>query len=68
MQKYIEIIEQDKNRHLNELIEFLKFPSISSQSEHKPDMENCASWLVNNLNNSGIKNTKIIPTHGHSIA
>ena len=67
MQKYIEIIEQDKNRHLNELIEFLKFPSISSQSEHKPDMENCASWLVNNLNNSGIKNTKIIPTHGHSI-
>ena len=55
MQKCIEIIEQDRNRHLNELIEFLKFPSVSSQSKHKPDMEKCASWLVENLKNSGIK-------------
>ncbi|TAL69810.1 MAG: dipeptidase [Bacteroidetes bacterium] len=67
MEKYIEIIEKDKSRHLNELIEFLKFPSISSQSEHKPDMEKCASWLVENLKNSGINNVRIIPTEGHSI-
>ncbi len=67
MQNTLDYIESEKERFLEELITFLKFKSISSLSEHKPDMEKCAGWLEKHLNEIGISDTRIIPTEGHSI-
>jgi len=59
--------EKNKDNFLNQLIEFLKIPSISSEPQHKDDIRRCAEWLYNNIKNSGIDNVRIIETEGHPI-
>ncbi|NTV36482.1 MAG: dipeptidase, partial [Anaerolineaceae bacterium] len=56
-----------KEEYLNELISFVKIPSVSTDPIHKPDMLKAAEWLVANLNAAGIENTKILPTKGHPV-
>ncbi len=41
--KVTNYIAQNRERFLNDLFEVLRIPSISAQSEHKPDMVRCAS-------------------------
>lgn len=67
MDNVLDYIEKKKGKHLNELIEFLRFRSISSKSEHKEDMIRAAEWLANNMKDVGIENVKIVETKGHPI-
>ena len=39
--------EANKERYLNELLEMLRIPSISANSEHKQDMIKCAEMVKN---------------------
>ena len=39
---------------LEELKSFLRFPSISTQPEHAPDLASCAEWLWENLTAIGL--------------
>lgn len=66
LQKVNEYFTQNKERHLNELFEFLSIPSISSLSEHKKDMHEAAAWLKNHLEHLNIEAT-IDETKGHPI-
>lgn len=38
-----------------ELLEFVRIPSVSAQSEHAGDMERCADWLVSKLRGMGLE-------------
>jgi acetylornithine deacetylase/succinyl-diaminopimelate desuccinylase-like protein len=67
MNNYFEYIESNKNKFLEELIEFLKIPSISSDTSYNSDIIKCADWLVEHLQKIGLKNSKIIQTKGHPI-
>ncbi|MBM2814450.1 MAG: peptidase [Ignavibacteria bacterium] len=67
MEKILAYIEEKKEIFLNQLIEFLRIPSISSQAKHKPDIEKCTVWLENHLKQIGLKQTRIIPTAGSPI-
>ena len=49
-----------------ELLEFVRIPSVSAQSVHAADMENCADWLVSKLKKIGLDARKE-PTPGNSI-
>lgn len=51
---------------VQELIEFLRFPSVSTDPAHNKDVKACADWLVNKLNQIGLK-AKAYPTEGHPI-
>ena len=44
-----EYIDSKRDEHLNELNEFLRIPSVSAQSEHKPDIERAAKWVAETL-------------------
>jgi hypothetical protein len=35
-----EFIDGHRDQHLAELCEFLRIPTVSAKSEHKPDIEN----------------------------
>ena len=48
------------------LLEFLRFPSISTDPAHRADVARCADWLVALLTTSGLKAT-LHPTAGHPI-
>lgn len=55
------------DRFLSELIDFVRFPSISAQPKHAEDVKKCAAWLASHLRQIGLGNVKIIPTPGHPI-
>jgi acetylornithine deacetylase/succinyl-diaminopimelate desuccinylase-like protein len=44
---------------IDDLLEFLRFPSVSADSKFKPDVEACADWLTNRLRKAGLEASKI---------
>lgn len=56
-----------REQHLAELNDFLRIPSISSLSEHKPDMQVAASWLVAAMKRINLENISIEETGGHPV-
>jgi acetylornithine deacetylase/succinyl-diaminopimelate desuccinylase-like protein len=59
-------LDKNKQKRLDELFTFLKFPSVSAKSEHKKDIHACAEWLKSHLNKMGIE-SKVMPTGGHPL-
>jgi acetylornithine deacetylase/succinyl-diaminopimelate desuccinylase-like protein len=48
-------------------MEFLRFPSVSSQPERTGDLRKCAAWLARHLQGIGLNQVRIIPTRGNPI-
>jgi len=57
----------DEKKAIEELKEFLKFPSISSDSSKKKEVLNCANWLYRHLKKIGLENVQLFPTALHPI-
>ncbi len=51
---------------VNELLEFVRIPSVSAQTSHQADMMTCANWLVAKLQSIGL-DARAEPTLGHPI-
>lgn len=62
-----DFIEGRREQHLAELCEFLRIPSISAKSEHKPDIERAANWVADHLRAAGFKSIEIVPTDLHPL-
>src|SRR6266852_6261633 len=62
-----EFIEGRREQHLAELFEFLRIPSVSAKSEHKPDVERAARWVADHLTGAGFKTVQIVPTNFHPL-
>ena len=62
-----EFIESCRDRHLAELCEFLRIPSVSAKSEHKPDVERAARWVADQLTLAGFKTVEVVPTNLHPL-
>src|SRR5713101_3274897 len=60
-------VEQNQNRFLEELKDFLRIPSISTLPEHKPDVEKAAQFVADSLKRVGIENVELIPTAGNPL-
>ena len=67
MQKVQDYITANKERFLEELFDLLRIPSISAQSEHKPDMVRCAEWLAASLVKAGADRAEVMPTDGNPV-
>lgn len=65
--KSIQYAESQFEEFLGDLIEFLKIPSISTDSSYTNDVNRCAQWLVDHLAESGICDAELIRTDGHPI-
>ncbi len=50
-----------------QLIDFVKIPSVSTSEEHLSDMKSAADFLVNKLNSIGFQNAKAYDTPLHPI-
>ncbi len=64
--KALAYIDENKARFIEELQEFLRFPSISSQNAHDQDVIECARWLRGHLDGIGLE-AHLIETDGHPI-
>ncbi len=63
----LDYIESKREDNLNELKEFLRIPSVSAKSEHKPDIEKAANWVAEKLRAAGLENIRITPTKMHPL-
>lgn len=52
-----------RERHLAELFELLRIPSISAHASAKPELDRCAQWLLEKMEAAGL-NAEISPTKG----
>ena len=66
MQVVLDYLKRNQARFVEELCEYLRFPSVSAQPQHKKDMRACAGWLVNHARQIGL-DARLYATAGHPI-
>jgi acetylornithine deacetylase/succinyl-diaminopimelate desuccinylase-like protein len=62
-----EYLQQNEQRNLDELKEFLRIPSVSAKSEHRDDTRRAAEWLAERMREAGMQTVDVVPTEGHPI-
>ncbi len=60
-------LDKNKQTRMDELFEFLRFPSVSAKSEHKKDILACAEWLRDHISKKTGIESKVMPTGGHPL-
>ncbi|MDR2854386.1 MAG: dipeptidase [Prevotellaceae bacterium] len=67
MQEINNYIVENQSRFLDELFSLIRIPSVSSQSEHKADMQKCAARWRELLLEAGADTAEILPTAGNPV-
>ncbi len=58
---------QRADSYVQELAEFVRIPSVSTTSEHAPDMARAADWLADRMRRAGVPDVRVMPTAGHPV-
>ncbi|MCQ2297228.1 MAG: dipeptidase [Bacteroidales bacterium] len=67
MKQIKEYIEANKDRFLDELFQLIRIPSISAESEHKPDMIRCAEKWRELILAAGADKCEVMSTTGNPV-
>lgn len=67
MEQTQKFISSHKDQFLNELMDFLRIPSVSADPAYKDDVNKTAQAISNALAEAGCEKVKIYPTEGHPI-
>ena len=67
MDSYLEYIEANKDTFLEELFELLRIPSVSTDSNHKKNVQEAADFLINQLKSLDLNTVKKYDTPGNPI-
>lgn len=60
-------LSDQQQKQLNELVEFLKIPSISADSNYVNDVRLAAEWVADSLQKVGCQAVEVINTPGHPV-
>ncbi|MGV3488634.1 MAG: dipeptidase [Tuberibacillus sp.] len=63
----ISYIQDHRDDHLQQLTEFLKIESISSDSGHTEDVRKAAEWTAEALKKAGMENVQVMETERHPV-
>jgi acetylornithine deacetylase/succinyl-diaminopimelate desuccinylase-like protein len=58
---------KNQDLFLNDLKAILRFESVSTDQSYKKNVFKCAQWLVNHIQNIGVKEVELISTNNHPI-
>ena len=64
MPQYDAYLKQHRERHIQELFEFLRIPSISALPRHKDDVRRAAEWAADHLRAIGVPHVEILEYGG----
>lgn len=67
MEATINYLRENKQQHLDELLELLKIPSVSADSKFKDDVFEAAEYIKGKLEEAGVDSAEICPTDGFPI-
>lgn len=57
----------NKERYVDELLDFLRIPSISSLPEHTDDVRQAGHWVADRMRAAGIEHVEMMETEGHPV-
>lgn len=60
-------IENNRERFIEELLELLRIPSISTDSQYAADIQKAAEFVVDKLKKAGLDKVELCPTAGYPI-
>ncbi|HTK44664.1 MAG TPA: dipeptidase [Patescibacteria group bacterium] len=60
-------LESSNDARLESYFELLRIPSISTLSEHAPDMVRAAEWIAADMRRIGLENVEVARTGGHPV-
>ena len=60
-------LEQQQERYLTEMLDFLRIPSISSLPEHADDVRAAGQWVVERCRVAGLEHIEMMETGGHPV-
>lgn len=63
----ITFAQNEKSRFVEELKDLLRIPSISTDPEHKNDVQRAADMVAGEMRRIGLEHVEIIPTKGHPL-
>ena len=66
MQKVIAYLRENQPRFIKELSDYVRFPSVSAQPQHRKDLRGCAEWLVAHCKKIGL-DAQLRSTDGNPI-
>ena len=67
MDDVLTFLAAQRARFLEELIAFLRIPSISSAEAHRGDVQRCAEFAAAHLRRIGLPRAEVLPTGGHPV-
>lgn len=67
MDEVLRFLDAQGARFLAELEDFIRIPSISSATEHRPDVVRCAEYAASHLRAIGFTRAEVLPTPGHPL-
>ncbi len=66
MQSVIDYLKQNESRAIDELCDYVRFPSVSAQPQHRGDLRDCAEWVVKHCQAIGLE-ARLCTTPGNPI-
>jgi acetylornithine deacetylase/succinyl-diaminopimelate desuccinylase-like protein len=60
-------LRENRQRHLSQLSELLRIPSVSTDAERREDIGRAAAWVKARLLEAGATSAAIHPTEGHPV-
>ena len=66
MNVVLNYLRANQQRFVQELCDYVRFPSVSAQPAHGEDMTHCATWLVRHCKQIGLE-ARLCPTDGHPV-
>lgn len=67
LEKALAYAQSHQEGNLNELMELLRIPSVSTQPERKEDVNAAAAFVADSLQKAGLEHVQIFPTPLHPI-
>jgi acetylornithine deacetylase/succinyl-diaminopimelate desuccinylase-like protein len=67
MSAVVRYLKKERPRHLEELKQLLRIPSVSTESQHAKDVRKAAEWVRKRLERAGCTRTKLHETDRHPI-
>ncbi|PKP69087.1 MAG: dipeptidase [Alphaproteobacteria bacterium HGW-Alphaproteobacteria-4] len=60
-------LDREQDRFVQELIEFVRIPSVSAKPENVADVRRAAEWVAARLTAAGAENAQVLATAGHPV-
>ena len=62
-----DFVKQNESRFLEELLAFLRIPSISTLPEHRQDVARAAQFVADGLKHAGLEKVEVVETGKHPL-